>query len=100
LNYDFSHFTNKFVKLIVTKKNNPYWFDLFCEKLEKAAPIDFQIVEDHKNLIMEDENTVNEAESTIDIFKRHIDQIGSTNVNKNKLTNVITDLYAQALSVE
>jgi DNA repair exonuclease SbcCD nuclease subunit len=100
LNYDFSQFTNKFVKLIVTKKNNPYWFDLFCEKLEKATPIDFQIVEDHKNLIMEDENIVNEAESTIDIFKRHIDQIGSSNINKNKLTNVITDLYTQAISIE
>jgi hypothetical protein len=49
---------------------------------------------------MEDENIINEAESTIDIFKRHIDQIGSSNVNKNKLTNVITDLYTQALSIE
>ena len=74
--YDLTNWKNKIVKVIVTNKTNPYRFDKFIENLEKVGVIDMQIVEDHFNHALEDDSTiVNEAESTIDIFKHHIEQI-------------------------
>ena len=64
---DVSQYKDCILKIIVTQKNNPYYFDRFVDKIEKANPIEIQIVEDHLNLGMEDdEDIVNEAESTID----------------------------------
>ena len=88
-------------KIIVTQKNNPYYFDRFVDKIEKVNPIEIQIVEDHLNLGMEDdENIVNEAESTVDIFKKYIDKSEIKDINKKDLEKLIVDLYNEALSVE
>lgn len=100
LNRDWDAYRNTMCKVIVRNKNNPYWFDLFCEKLENSNPIDFQIVEDHHNLdSMDEEQLVDEAESTLDIFKKHISQIEDRSVNVKKLEKVITDLYNRAISM-
>lgn len=101
LNFDPTEITGKYLKLIVQTKNNPYWFDMFCEKLEKTDPIGMQIVEDHLNANLEDdENIVNEAESTLEVFMKHINQFQAPNLNKPKLERLVTDLYNQALTVE
>lgn len=98
---DESVVNGKFLKVIVKNKTNPYWFDVFCERLDKAGPIAMQIVEDHLNLnLEEDEEIVGETESTLDIFKKHINQIQSANLNKDKLERLIVDLYNQALVAE
>ena len=99
--YELSHWKNKIVKIIVTNKTNPYRFDRFIEQFEKMGVIDMQIVEDHFNHALEDDaSIVDEAESTIDIFKHHIEQINVQNLNKQKLENTIIDLYQEALTIE
>ena len=101
LDIDLSSYAGKIIKVIVQNKTNPYWFDSFIEKIEAAGPIEMQIVEDHLNLALEeDEDIVNEAESTLSIFKRYIDQVNSPNINKVKLEQTITDLYNEALTIE
>lgn len=98
---DYSSFKNTLLKIIVTNKTNPYWFDKFVENIESENPIDIQIVEDHLNLDLEDDmDIVNEAESTLDIFKKYIDNYDLKNVNKDKLSRKIVDLYNEALAVE
>jgi len=95
------HFKDKFVKVIVTNKTNPYMFDLTINRLEKAGALDLQIVDDHLNLnLQDDQQIVNEAESTIDIFNNHIEQIDIQNLDKTKLQSVINELYQEALSIE
>ena len=42
---DFTHLKDMYVKFIVVNKENPYWFDLFMERLNKAEVIDFKVVE-------------------------------------------------------
>ena len=92
---------NTIVKVIVTNKTDPYRFDLFVNKLEKVGLLDMQIVEDHINLaVEEDSDIINEAESTLNIFKRYIDQVNSVNLDKVKLEQTIVDLYQEALTVE
>jgi len=101
LEYDFDSCKNTYVKVIVHNKTNPYWFDKFCESIEKTGVIDMQIVDDHLNLNLEDDtDIINEAESTIDIFKKHISKLPQTNIDKNKLEQLVVDLYNQALTIE
>jgi DNA repair exonuclease SbcCD nuclease subunit len=89
------------VKVIVTNKTDPYSFDKFIEQIEKAGVLEMQIVEDHLNLATEeDTDIVNEAESTINIFKKYIDQVNSANINKEKLEQTIVELYNEALAIE
>jgi len=100
LDIDFSQYKDKFIKVIVTAKTNPFWFDKFIDILEKTQCVDIQVVEDHLNLNLEqDEHIVNEAESTIDIFKKYIEQ---TNIDcdKDKLRSEIEELYKEAISIE
>jgi DNA repair exonuclease SbcCD nuclease subunit len=101
IKYDFLSHKGTYVKLIVTNKTNPFWFDKFCEQIEKVGVLNLQVVDDHLNLNLEDDSTiVDEAESTLDIFKKHINMVTTPNLNKEKLELVITDLYNQALAVE
>jgi DNA repair exonuclease SbcCD nuclease subunit len=94
-------FKGKIVKVIVQNKTDLYKFDRFIDSLEKVGVLEMQIVEDHLNLgVVEDEEIVNEAESTINIFKKYIDQVNSPNLNKEKLEQTIVELYNEALAIE
>lgn len=100
-NQDFTQYKNKLLKVIVTNKTNPYWFDTFIEHIENSGSLDIQIVEDHLNLHQEEDiDIVNEAESTVTIFKKFISQIESPNLNKDKLESTIMELYNEALTIE
>jgi predicted phosphodiesterase len=98
---DYTQFSGKIVKVIITEKNNPYWFEKFIDNIEKENPVDLQVVEDHLNLGLEDtDDIVNEAESTIDIFKKYIQSTEAKGINKDKLEQKVVDLYHEALTVE
>ena len=98
---DYSKYKDKILKVIVTNKNNPFWFDKFIENIEQENPIEIQIVEDHLNLALEeDSNIVDEAESTIDIFKKYINQFETEDKMKKKIETTIVELYQEALTVE
>ncbi|CAB4162884.1 endonuclease subunit [uncultured Caudovirales phage] len=89
------------VRVIVQEKNNPYLFDKFIEELEEVNPVDIQIVEDHLNLAMDDDqDLINEAESTLDIFKKYINSSEFKGVKKENLENKIVELYNEALELE
>lgn len=99
--YDLDALRGKIVKVIVTNKSNPYRFDQFINRLEGLGLIDMQVVDDHLNLnLEEDTDIVNEAESTIDIFKKFIEQVPSQNIDKKRLEQTIVELYNEALTIE
>lgn len=99
LNVDFTEYKGKYVKVITHTKSNPYWFDKFIESLEKSGAVDIQVVEDNLNLnLEEDEDIVNEAEDTVTILKKVVDQM-DTNVDKKRLDNFLVSLYNEALSL-
>lgn len=100
IDQDFSGFSEKFIKVIVTNKTNPYFFDQFISKIEKSSPYNLQIVEDHLNgLFEDDEHIVDEAESTIDIFNGYIDSL-NVSESKEKLKTMMLDLYMTSLNTE
>lgn len=97
---DFERFKDSIVKVIIRNKINPYWFDMFIEKLEKTGLVDMQVVEDHLNLnLEEDSDIINEAEDTLTILGKYIDQL-DIKVEKQSLENLLRNLYNEALSLE
>lgn len=98
---DYKEYAGKIIKVIIQEKNNPAWFERFIDNLEKQNPVDIQIVEDHLNLnLEEEEEIVDEAESTIDIFKKFIRTAETKGVDKAKLESKIVELYHEALAIE
>ena len=98
---DFAKMKGKIIKVIVQNKSNLIWFDRFIESIEIENPLELQIVEDHLNLNLEDDNDIiNEAESTLNIFKKYIEGFDAKTVDKQKLENKIVELYNEALTVE
>jgi hypothetical protein len=98
---DYAQYKNCMLKVIIQEKTNLFWFDKFIENIESENPLDIQIVEDHLNLnLEEDSDIVNEAESTIDIFKKYISGFDEKTVNKEKLEKKIVELYNEALTIE
>jgi len=87
---------NTFIKIVISNKNNSYWFDQFIENLVHKGVSDIQIVEDHYNLNIDDEDEILEqAEDTITIINKYIESL-SEDVDKNKLQTLIKELYDEA----
>lgn len=97
---DENNYKGKYVKVIVRNKTNPYWFDTIIDRLEKIGVADLQVVEDHFHLdLEEDSDIVNEAEDTMTILKKYVQGL-NFNTDKNRVENIIKDLYAEALTIE
>lgn len=97
---DVSNLRGKIVKVVVKNKDNPVCFDRFIDRIEKAGVADLQVVDDHLNLDLEgDDDIVNEAEDTITILKKYIEQI-DVQVDRKQLNKLMQQLYEEALSVE
>jgi DNA repair exonuclease SbcCD nuclease subunit len=100
MDMDFDHYKGSYVKLIVHTKTNPYWFDMFVDKIEKAGVLDLQVVDDNLNLQLEDDgDIVNEAEDTLTVLNKVVEQVDSR-VDKKVLYTFLSSLYNEALSVE
>jgi len=100
LSFDEEQYKNKYVKIIIQNKDNPYWFDMFIDKIEKTGVTDLQVVEDHVNLDSEtDENIVNEADDTMTILSKVVSQLDN-NIDKKLLNDFLKNLYNEALSLE
>ena len=99
--FDYSQYTDAFVKVIVTKKTDFLAFDTFIHKVQEATPAELKIVEDFSefedNALYEDENL--EAEDTLTILNTYIDDVETT-VNKDKVKKVMREIYMEANVVE
>ena len=100
IDFDFSVYTDTYVKVIVQQKTNPYAFDLFMDKLYKVDPTNVSVVDDHKHLDKQpDEEIINEAEDTLTILTKFVDNLNFDGDNA-QLNTLIKDLYHEASSIE
>lgn len=103
LNVSTDHLQDAYVKVIVTEKNNPYWFDMYVEKLEKSGIADLQVVDDHLNLSLEeDSDIIDEAEDTLTSIKKYAAAYLSDKDPQLlvELNSVLGNLYNEALQME
>jgi len=99
LDFDFSSYSDTYVKVIRQNCDNPYWFDLFMDKLNESGPIHIQVVEDNLNLQFEDENDmIDEAQDTVTIMSKYVEAMPET-IPKKKLDNLLRSLYNEAMSL-
>jgi DNA repair exonuclease SbcCD nuclease subunit len=100
-NKDLSDYSNTYVKVVVINKTNPYLFDKFMNNLYNVNPIDITIAEDFTDLNegVED-NMVDQAEDTLTILNKYIDNIKEDSIQNDKLKTLMKELYIEALNTE
>lgn len=99
INTDYSRFTNKYVKVVVLNKQNPYVFDRMMDEIFKVSPVDVSIVEDFTEMNTENNDDVDQAEDTLTSLYNFIDQ-QNLPIDVSKLKNVMRELYLEALTPE
>jgi hypothetical protein len=98
--YDYNALKETYVKVVVLNKQNPYLFDNVIDNLYKAGVSDISIVEDFSdNLIDMEQEIVDQAEDTMTILSKYIDNL-TLNVNNEKLKTLMRELYVEALNTE
>ena len=95
---DFNHFKNKYIKVVVQEKINPYLFDMVMDKIYKVGAFDINVVENFID-VAGDEEIIDEAQDTVTILSNYIEQL-NTNVNKKNLDSLVKTLYNEALTLE
>lgn len=100
LNVSFEQYKDTYVKLIVREKTNPYIFDLFVDRLEKAGAYNVQVVDDHFHMgDIADEDITSEVEDTKTMLSKYVEQVDHV-VNKHQLETLLVSLYEEALNTE
>ena len=93
----FDNLEDKFVKVIVEKKENPYHLEQFIDSIYKDNPYSVTIVDESLDF-SDTEDIVDEAEDTLTILSKYVDGI-DTNVDKVKLMSVLKELYTESLEL-
>lgn len=100
-NKNLSEYTNTYVKVVVINKTNPYLFDKFMANLYNVNPVDITIAEDFTDLTEDVEtDTVDQAEDTLTILRKYVDNITEDKLDTKKLQTIISELYVEALNSE
>lgn len=89
-----------YVQVMVEMKTNPYWFDLYVDKLTTIAA-NVKIVSDHSKLNVDGKELLSDdVEDTITIMKRYVSLTGVHEDQKVSLGTLMTDLYAEACAIK
>jgi DNA repair exonuclease SbcCD nuclease subunit len=99
LEVDFNKYKDTYVKLVIVNKTNPYWFDMFIDKFEAAGVYDLQVIENSVNLGIEDSELITDAEDTLSILRKYVEQV-DFNTDKKRLDLLFTKLYNDSLNLE
>ena len=97
--FDYSIYEGCYVKVVVKNKLNPFLFDVVIDNLYKAGAADISIVEDVVELTGSDDEIIDQAEDTMTILSKYIDNL-SLNVENDKLKSLMRELYVEALNTE
>ena len=86
-----------YIKLVVQKKDNPYWFDQYLENLQKYNPCDISIIEAAFETLSNSDETLDETKDTLTILKECVNSL-ETGVDKKELNELLRELYAESLN--
>ena len=96
---DYSEYNNTYVKVVIQKKTNPFWFDTVLDKLYAADVANLVVVENFSDLeFMEDDEIIDEAQDTLTILSKYVESLNVE--NKTELNILMRNLYNEALTVE
>jgi hypothetical protein len=92
---DLSDLNNKYVKLIVEKKEDPLKFDRFIKQIYEMQPAELKIIED-LSVEYPDEQLDMENEDTLSVLEKFVDEV-EMRVDKTSVFGIIKSLYTEAL---
>lgn len=87
-----------YVKVYVKDKQNPYWFDLFIDKIEEQGIHDLQVI-DEGTVFDTEEEFLEDVEDTPTLLKKCCEQVEST-VETEVLVKFMLRLHNEALEIE
>lgn len=90
--------SDSYVKVYVKDKLNPYWFDLFIDKIEKQGVHDIQII-DEGTVFDSEEEFLDDVEDTPTLLRKCCEQL-DTNVDTKLLTKFMLQLHNEATEIE
>lgn len=97
--FDHSIFEDKFVKIVVEKKTDPYLFDKFIDKIQKQDIHDLKIVETFDEIMTDALGEDIVFEETTELMDKYVDLI-DTPMEKDRLKAKLRELYIEAQSME
>jgi DNA repair exonuclease SbcCD nuclease subunit len=98
--FDINICKNKFIKVVVGNKSNPFMFDKLIERISELNIYDLKIAENFSEFLGENVLTnIEDIENTTDLMINYIDSV-NTDLDKNKLKTLMNSLYNDALDME
>ncbi len=100
LDIDFSQYDGSYVKIIVSAKTNPYFFDMFLDNLYSSNAHNIQIVDDHHHIDeLSEDDILHDVDDTLSVLKKTVEAM-ELDSGRDELNILLSDLYTEALAVE
>lgn len=99
--YDFEKLRDKFVRVTVVNKSDPYAYDRFIDKIYTVNPHEVKIAESFDEFLgdnVEIENSIS-VEDTTALLDAYVDSI-DTSLDTNKMKTLIRSVYVEAVNEE
>lgn len=99
-NYDVSILKDKFVKVVVVNKSDPYLFDKFIDKVQHAECHELKIAETFTEFMGEniDDDNIS-IEDTTQLLDSYIDAV-ETDLDKERMKAFMREIYVEASNSE
>ena len=99
--YDVSRVENKFVKVVVVNKSDPFTFDRFIDRIQQVDHNDLKIAESFDEFLGENVNVNEEisVEDTTELLDSYIENT-VTDLEKDRLKELMRSVYVEAVNQE
>lgn len=98
--YDVSKLEDKFVKVVVAKKTDPFLFDRFIDRIQQVNTHELKIAETFEEFmgdnVMDDSVSVEDTTQLLDSYIEAVD----TELDKDRMKGLMRSLYVEAQNAE
>jgi len=97
---DVGHLKNKFVKVVVLKKEDPFTFDRFIDRINQLGVHDLKIAETFDEFVgtnVDDEGI--SVEDTSELLNMYVENV-ETELDKEKIKGIMRGIYIEAQNME
>lgn len=98
--FEFDDMTGTYVKILVEKKDDPYMFDIFINKLEDSGTADVKIIENGLDVEASSNDEGIDVKDTRDILLDYVSDLKIDDVHRNKVKDYTVDIYRKAVASE
>lgn len=89
-------FQDKFLKVVIRRKEHPILFERFIDKLAESSPADISIIDETNSVRTLDEALENPPQDTLEVIKNFVYNELETDLSKEKLMRKLQEIYTIA----